>query len=229
MPTFTSATSGTTGKPKTYTVTDEHIARRVAHMSDASRGVGFEACKSILVDFGARGYFGVVYPQYAVQRGIRCFHPTHGSTEATVEFIKREKIEGITSTPQGLYNYAKAIGGSYAFNWMLASTSRLTPMMSKTIREGMGHNLWSSYACAEAGIISIASANQIETMPQCVGKIVPDMEVRFENGEIVLRSHLLISGYDDPAHNTAFRDGWYYTGDLGHMEDDLLILDGRRQ
>lgn len=229
MPTFLGATSGTTGQPKSYTVTDEHLARRIAHMNDASRGDGFESCSKLFIDFTARSYFGVVYPRYAEQHGKQCYHASHGTIEATVAFFKSEGIDGITSTPQGLYNYAQALNGTHQFKWILASTSRLTPGLSKAIREGMGDNLWSSYACTEVGIISIASANQIETIPNCVGKIVPDIEVRFENGEIVLKSDLMIPGYDDPALTAEkFRDGWFYTGDLGHMEDDLLILDGRR-
>ena len=72
----------------------------------------------------------------------------------------------------------------------------------------------------------------IETIPNCVGKIVPDIEVRFEHREIVLKSDLLISGYDEDPKLTAerFKDGWYYTRDLGHIdaEEDVLILDGRR-
>ena len=104
--------------------------------------------------------------------------------------------------------------------------------MSHEIRAGLGDNLWSSYDASEIGIISIASANMIETIPNCVGKIVPDIEVRFDNREIVLKSDLLISGYDEDPKLTAerFKDGWYYTRDLGHIdaEEDVLILDGRR-
>jgi len=230
MPQF--ATSGTTGVPKTYSITEEQIARRIAHMNDASRGVGFEALKSIFIDWAPDTYIGVVYARYAEQHGMRAYHVAQDSIEATVEFFRSENIEGITSTPQGLHNYAQAAKGSHKFKWLLASTARLTPTMSRAIRAGLGDNLWSSYAANEIGIISIASANMIETIPNCVGKIVPDIEVRFENREIVLKSDLLISGYkEDPKLAAArFKDGWYYTHDLGHIdaEEDVLILDGRR-
>ena len=226
MPQF--ATSGTTGVPKTYTITEEQIA----HMNDASCGIGFEALKSIFIDWAPDTYFGIVYTRYAEQRGTKAYHATQGSIEATVEFFKSENIEGITSTPQRLHNYAQVAKGGHKFKWLLASTARLTPTMSNAIRAGLGDNLWSSYDASEIGIISIASANMIETIPNCVGKIVPGIEVRFENREIVLKSDLLISGYDEDPQLTAerFKDGWYYTSDLGHVdaEEDVLILEGRR-
>ncbi len=49
-------------------------------------------------------------------------------------------------------------------------------------------------------------------------------------GEVLLRGPGIFSGYlDDEAANThAFRDGWYRTGDLGHLDEDgFLFLTGR--
>ena len=100
MPQF--ATSGTTGVPRTYTITEEQIARRIAHMNDASCGIGFEALKSIFIDWAPDAYFGIVYTRYAEQHGMNAYHATQGSVEAMVEFFKSENIQGITSTPQNL-------------------------------------------------------------------------------------------------------------------------------
>ena len=86
MPQF--ATSGTTGVPKTYSITEEQIARRIAHMNDASRGIGFEALKSIFIDWAPDAYFGFVYARYAEQHGVKAYHAMQGSAEATVEVFK---------------------------------------------------------------------------------------------------------------------------------------------
>jgi long-chain acyl-CoA synthetase len=63
-----------------------------------------------------------------------------------------------------------------------------------------------------------------------VGKVIPGVEVKFVDGEIVVKSNDMIQGYaDDPVLSAQrFKDGWYYTGDLGHMQDDLLIYDRRK-
>lgn len=231
MANHTFATSGTTGQRKTYTISDELLARRIAHMSNATRGDGFESMKSLFIDWSEDSYWGIAYTCYADQHGIKAYCASHDSAEQAVELFKREGIEGITGTPERLYHYAQVAKGRHQFKWLLASTARLTPTMSVGIRGGLGNNLWSSYGTSEVGIISIATANQIETIHNCVGKVVPDVEISFDNREILVKSKLLISGYDDNPTLTSqrFRQGWYYTHDLGHMEDGLLVLDGRKR
>ncbi|WP_304459378.1 o-succinylbenzoate--CoA ligase [Alicyclobacillus sendaiensis] len=50
-------------------------------------------------------------------------------------------------------------------------------------------------------------------------------------GEIVLRGPSIISGYfnNDEANKKSFRDGWFYTGDLGYLDEDgyLYVKDRR--
>ena len=224
-------TSGTTtGKPKTFSLTDEQLDRRIAGMNDASRGTDFEALKSIFVDFHPSSYMGTRYIHYGQHHSVRIVFPSEGTIEATVAMLKSEAIEGIASTPQGLMNYAQAIIGTHTFKWIMASTSGVNGSMSRTIRAGLGENLWASYACSEAGTIALANAQQLESQVGCVGKIVSGVEVKFVDGEIVVKSDTLINGYDDEPALTAekFKDGWYHTGDRGHIIDGLLIFDGRK-
>ena len=224
-------TSGTTGKPKTFSLTDAQLDKRIAGMNDASRGTGFQALKSIFCDFHPSTYIGTRYIHYGQQHGVRIEFPSLGTIEATVAMIKDEGFEGLASTPTGLLNYAQAIKGSHTFQWLIASTANLNGSRSRSIREGLGDNLWATYACSEVGTIALASAQQIESQIGCVGKIVPGVEIQFVDGEIVVKSDTVIDGYADDSKLTAdkFKDGWYYTGDLGHMVDDLLVFDGRKQ
>jgi acyl-CoA synthetase (AMP-forming)/AMP-acid ligase II len=74
-----------------------------------------------------------------------------------------------------------------------------------------------------------------------IGKPLPDVEVRIvdeageplpsgEVGEIVAKGPRLMTGYWDQKAETSqvLRDGWLYTGDLGHQDDDgYLYLSGR--
>jgi acyl-CoA synthetase (AMP-forming)/AMP-acid ligase II len=49
-------------------------------------------------------------------------------------------------------------------------------------------------------------------------------------GEIVVRGASVISGYlDEPeANQVCFRDGWFHTGDLGHLDSEgFLFITGR--
>jgi fatty-acyl-CoA synthase len=54
--------------------------------------------------------------------------------------------------------------------------------------------------------------------------------VRLEDGEVCIKSELLMDGYFDQPDATAeaLRDGWYHTGDLGSFDDEgYLSIVGR--
>ncbi|WP_201723815.1 AMP-binding protein, partial [Bradyrhizobium sacchari] len=64
-----------------------------------------------------------------------------------------------------------------------------------------------------------------------VGAAMPGVDIRIDdNGEILIRSASVISGYfEDPvATDKAFTAGWLHTGDAGYLEDDnSLVVLGR--
>ena len=65
-----------------------------------------------------------------------------------------------------------------------------------------------------------------------VGPPVPGTEVRIVDGEVCVRSELLMAGYWNAPELTAetIRDGWLYTGDMGRLDEDgyLTIVDRKK-
>lgn len=66
-----------------------------------------------------------------------------------------------------------------------------------------------------------------------VGTPIPDVEVKIaEDGEILISGGGICKGYykDPEATKNAFIDGWYYSGDIGHFDDEgnLIITDRKK-
>lgn len=64
------------------------------------------------------------------------------------------------------------------------------------------------------------------------GRPLPGVEVRIEDGEILVRGGGVFAGYFDAPEATAetLRDGWLHTGDVGYLggEGELYVLGRRR-
>jgi 2,3-dihydroxybenzoate-AMP ligase len=102
-------------------------------------------------------------------------------------------------------------------------------------------DLRSVYGSSEAGIIALADAELIQRLPQSAGFVLPLAEVnivdetgevlpRGESGEIRVRGERVAANYLDPNSGSlsAFRDGWFYSGDTGRLlENGQLLLEGR--
>ena len=95
------------------------------------------------------------------------------------------------------------------------------------------------YGCTETSAL-IATQPLEQRRLGSVGQPVPGVEVRIagptgealapgEDGEICVRGPVLMSGYWNAPEATAeaIRDGWFHTGDVGHLDEDgyLFVVD----
>lgn len=110
-------------------------------------------------------------------------------------------------------------------------TSATPPELVAAIRDALPHTVTRIfYGSTEAGPGTVLTHVDLARKPGSVGLPQPGVDVRLEDGEVCIRSDLLMDGYFDQPDATAeaLRDGWYHTGDLGALDDEgYLSIIGR--
>jgi long-chain acyl-CoA synthetase len=108
------------------------------------------------------------------------------------------------------------------------------PISPEVIRffRANGLNLKQCYGLTEAGGIFQVQPDG-EVKPETVGVPLPGAEIKItEDQEVLVASKSNFKGYYQNEKETAevLREGWFYTGDAGYLDDDghLLII-GRKQ
>ncbi|MBP6284231.1 MAG: AMP-binding protein, partial [Paludibacteraceae bacterium] len=108
--------------------------------------------------------------------------------------------------------------------------SRLADDINEFIHS-LGINLVYGYGLTEStATVSCYLPSNQNYIIGSIGKIMPQVEVKIsEEGEILLKGKTITSGYykRPEANAEAFVDGWFKTGDAGHIDEDnnLYITD----
>ena len=119
---------------------------------------------------------------------------------------------------------------------VISGGAPLNPNYIKTFRS-FGINLLNGYGITECS--PVVSVNRNEFYKDgSVGRIVDECLVRIEqpdadgNGEILVKGPMVMQGYYKMEDETrdVLKDGWFSTGDIGHVDDDhFLYITGRRK
>jgi acyl-CoA synthetase (AMP-forming)/AMP-acid ligase II len=120
---------------------------------------------------------------------------------------------------------------------------RVHETVLEDLRKFITPNIYRTYASTDSGQMAIAKPADMANKPAAAGMPVWCVELRIvdqenrpvnvgEVGEIICQSPLATHGYykNPDATNASFRDGWFYTGDLGHFDEEgYLYVVGRKK
>jgi long-chain acyl-CoA synthetase len=102
---------------------------------------------------------------------------------------------------------------------------------------GVDIKVFQGYGLTETSPV-LAVEGDYSQKPGSVGKALPSVEIKIENkdekgiGEIVAKGPNIMKGYykNEEATKEALKDGWFYTGDLGYLDEKgYLNITGRKK
>ena len=236
-------TSGTTGEPKGVAFTHRMVAERAARFDYLAGNLlpdGLRTCSAL----GLSTSLGYLLLIYVLTRGGLIVLPGRSHLHA-MNACDFYHVQSWVGSPGGLADllaaYEEAKGRRCNFRGMLAGGSMLSKALSERVRGRMCANLVSAYGATETNMVATAPAFVSAEFPGAVGYLTPGMVVETVDGAdkplpagsegiIRVRGPYNVAGYVGAPDESvrAFRDGWFYPGDIGSLTaDNMLIISGR--
>lgn len=233
-------TSGTTGRPKGATLSHGCVLDNGHALAEVWQFDATDVLVHALPVFHVHGLFISLHPTLLSGARVR-FLPSF-DVDAVLE-----QLDGATVFMGVPTYYTRLLAddrfGPETCTSMRLFTSGSAPMTELThaeFTERTGRQIVERYGMSEAGIIS---SNRIgEAVPGSVGHALPGYEVRVVNddgvpveagatGTVEVRGPSLCLGYwgrPDADAESRTDDGWFSTGDIGHLDSTgRLTLEGR--
>jgi long-chain acyl-CoA synthetase len=167
--------------------------------------------------------------------------------QAIAEMIEKRRISVFIGVPFMFGALAKSnFRRRPDFSSLRLCVSASAPMplkLNRQFHEKLGVHVRQLYGSTETGTISVDLSTGIERSLESVGKPIAGVEVDVyadngqpaqvnEIGEIAVKSPAAIESYDgcDALNQGSFRNGYFFTGDVGRRDPDgLLYLTGRKK
>ncbi|MCF8208052.1 MAG: AMP-binding protein [Rhodoferax sp.] len=241
-PFYFNLTSGTTGMPKCYVLTQYNNATlmNMFHAFDLSQR---DVILTVFPMFGRVGFaWAVAGMMYGIRHVIMNFDVVR-----SLKLIERERITISNLVPTMM---AMILGNEELARHDLSSLRALVfagAMLPATIREEIATKIkvpiYEYYGLQETGTLVVSTPDDRMRSPGSVGRAILHTEVRVVNdkgdvlapgliGEIVGRSPGSATAYHENPEksNEIFRDGWVHTGDLGTLDEEgYLTIRGRKK
>jgi acyl-CoA synthetase (AMP-forming)/AMP-acid ligase II len=244
QPLILSLSSGTTGKPKGPVISHGNILNRLQIYTVS---LGFNERDRFLLStplyFGGGRYMALCMLMLG---GTVVLARQPVSPAELLRIVDDEKITSLFLVPtllRRLLSICEDNDGPAlpAVRRLISSGSILHARERDLIQRKLSPEFFNFYASTEGGGVSVLAPDDPETVSGSIGRPVFGTEVELvgpdhkpvpkgDVGEIRYRGGTVADGfYRDPdATAEAFRDGWYYPGDLGRYDEDgYLYLVGR--
>ena len=143
------------------------------------------------------------------------------------------KPEGIMAVPLIVETLYKYIMNGYSFpelKMIICGGAHLSVKIAKSLNK-CGIRVQEGYGITECAPLITVNRNEHYKIGM-VGLALPGYEIKIQDGEIYVKGTSLMSGYykNEELTKEAIENGWFKTGDLGHIDDDgFLAITGRKK
>ncbi|MBN8937871.1 MAG: AMP-binding protein [Rhizobiales bacterium] len=241
-PFYFNLTSGTTGLPKSYVLTQ---------YNNSTLGPMFQAFDMTRTDvamtvFPAFGRVGFAWIAGAILHGIPHVLANFEPNEA-LRLIEAERVTIVNLVPTMaamlLPAQAAAPRDLASLRAIVFAGSSLPASIREATMAKLCPRLYEYYGMQETGALVVSTPADRVRRPDSVGRAIAFSEVKIAGddgralaadqlGEILGRSPNAVSAYFDNPEQSArtFRDGWIHTGDLGSLDaEGYLVIRGRKK
>jgi acyl-CoA synthetase (AMP-forming)/AMP-acid ligase II len=237
-------TSGTTGFPKGCLATHRtFVFHCINNAVEKGLNVHDRAILSSPIYFNAGRSFtlGMIY------FGATVFLHERFDAKEVLETIHNEKITYVGAVPTMCERMLQVPGvenfDTSSLRCLAITGGKVHESVLAGLRKHITPNIYRTYASTDSGQMAISKPEDMARKPTAAGMPVWCVDLRIvddndkpvrvgEVGEIICQSPLATHGYykNPEATNASFRDGWFYTGDLGYFDEEgYLFVAGRKK
>jgi acyl-[acyl-carrier-protein]-phospholipid O-acyltransferase/long-chain-fatty-acid--[acyl-carrier-protein] ligase len=218
--------SGSTGVPKGVMLSHGNIGSNVDAVGRVF-GLGRGDCLiGSLPFFHSFGYSFTLW--FPLLQGIRvAYHANPMDARAIGELTRANRGTFLLTTPTFAQIYTRRCSKEEfaSLRYVLVGAEKLRETVAREFEDKFGVAMLEGYGCTEmAPVVAVNRPGAVRR--GSVGQPVPGVSVRVdEDGVLLVNGPNRMMGYLGQPEKTAevLRDGWYVTGDIGHVDSEGYV------